>query len=103
VAAVTKLKTPWSVNFALLGQWTPYKTFVFYGGPKFLYGASREEVRTLSNGGAGDFSRSIRTDNWVGGVVGSRFAILGIDRLNLGIELQFTSRVSIGGMASYAF
>ena len=98
-----KLKAPWSANFALLGQWTPFKIFVLYGGPKFFYGSSTEEMRTLVNGVPVDSSRSISTDNWVGGVVGTRFAILGIDRLKLGIELQFTERVSIGGMASYAF
>jgi opacity protein-like surface antigen len=101
--AITKLKAPWSASFALLGQWTPYKTFVFYGGPKLFYGASTEEGRTLVNGVAGDFSRSIRTENWVGGIVGAKFSIMGMEQLKLGLELQFTSRVSVGGMVSYAF
>ncbi len=101
--AVTRLKTPWSANFALLGQWTPYPIFVLYGGPKFFYGASKEEVQISANGTVSSSSRSIRTDNWVGGVVGTRFAIMGIDRLKFGIEMQFTSRVSVGGMVSYAF
>jgi hypothetical protein len=100
---VVKLKAPWSANFALLGEWTPYKVFVLYGGPKFFYGASTEDTRTLMNGMAVDSSRSIRTDSLVGGVLGTRFAILGIEQLKLGLELQFTNRVSVGGMASYSF
>ena len=100
---VAKLKAPWSASFAVLGQWTPYKVFALYGGPKFFYGASTEETRTLVNGVAVESSRSIRTESPVGGVLGTRFAILGIDRLKLGIELQFTDRVSVGGMASYSF
>ena len=43
------------------------------------------------------------TDSPAGGVLGMRFAVMGIDRLRLGLEIQFTARVSVGGMLGYAF
>jgi len=86
-----------------LGQWTPYKVFVFYGGPKVFYASSKEDVRTQVNGAAVDTSRSIRNDSLVGGVFGTRFSLMGIERLKLGLELQFTDRLSVGGMASFEF
>jgi len=102
-AGAVKLKAPWSASFAVLGQWTPYKVFVFYGGPKVYYESSKEYVSSQVNGVAVESSRSIRNNSLVGGVFGTRFSIMGIEKLKLGLELQFTDRVSVGGMASYAF
>jgi len=98
-----KLKAPWSAGLAVLGEWTPYKVFVLYGGPKVYYGASTEYVRNQVNGLAVESSYSIRNDSLLGGVLGGRFSILGIEQFKLGLEIQFTDRVSVGGMASYAF
>jgi hypothetical protein len=99
-----RVRSPWSANLAVLGEWTPAASFVMYGGPKFFYGASKEEIRFISAGGAaGESSRSIRTEYPIGGVLGARFAIMGIERLRLGLELQFTTRVSVGGTAGYSF
>ena len=100
----TKVKEPWSVSFALLGEWTPAVPLVLYGGPKLYYGASRIEAQTVpASGPATGWSRSIMTDSPVGGVLGMRFAVMGIDRLRLGLEMQFTARVSVGGTLGYAF
>jgi len=98
-----KMKASWSASFAVLGAWTPYKVFVLYGGPKVYYGASRLTVDNQVNGVAVESSRFIRTDSLVGGVLGTRFSVMGIERLKMGLEIQFTERVSVGGMASYAF
>ena len=79
-AGSVKLKAPWSASFAVLGQWTPCKVFVFYGGPKVFYGASTQDVRTQMNGAAVESSRSIRNDSLAGGVFGTRFSILGLEQ-----------------------
>ena len=106
-----KAKTPWSVNLALVAQWMPDKKVVVYGGPKFFYGSFKGEATVTGSATVGGVpvavslsdSSTYETKNWIGGVVGVRFAIPGAEQLKFGVETQFTDRWSVGGMLHYSF